>query len=159
MSKKKLSKKQYSFSSKQVFIFATTFAVVGVVAVMQSLAAPGGKGGGGRKVANDPNGLSLTMVTDNNNNGLPNWSDQITFNIEQTATSEPHVDVVCSQNGSVVYSATTGYFDSYPWPWTQNPTLSSQTWVGGEASCSAKWYYFPGRKTVTGGTLLFEVGA
>lgn len=43
----------------------------------------------------------------------------MTFDVSTSDTTEPDVDLVCSQSGSVVYSATTGFYPSYPWPWTQ----------------------------------------
>ena len=54
------------------------------------------------------------MVTDVNGNGSPNWGDTVTFDVSTTATTEPYVDLVCSQNGVVVYGATAGFFASYP---------------------------------------------
>ncbi len=160
MSAKKVQKnKKITISQTKALLFILLFAIVGVYAVVQSFAAPGGKGGGGggKPVKNSPNGLSMRMVLDQNNDGLPNWNDQITFSIDQTATTEPHVDVVCSQNGTLVYSAWTGYFESYPWPWTQTFTLKSNAWTGGAADCTATWKYFDGRKTITGGTIVFHV--
>jgi hypothetical protein len=102
---------------------------------------------------------SLELVVASGPDNVPNWGEQITFNVSQTATTEPHVDVLCSQGGATVYSATTGYYASYPWPWTQVMTLSSQKWTGGAASCVAKLYYFNGRKTPVLKTISFEVGA
>jgi hypothetical protein len=149
-----------SLSIKQALLVALLFGVMGAVAVLQSFAAPPiGKGKGGGKVVNSPNGLSYSIVSDQNSDGQPNWGDTIRFSIDQTATTEPHVDVSCTQNGEVVYTAQSGYFDSYPWPWTQNFELKSGAWTGSAADCTAKWYYFNGPKTVTGGILLFQAGA
>ncbi len=112
----------------------------------------GGTGGGGGT-------LSLKMVTDANGDGLPNWGDQVTFNVATTATTEPNVSLTCSQNGVVVYGAVTGFYASYPWPWTQTMTLSSTAWSGGAASCVAKLYYFSGTSTVDLGSMGFTAGA
>ena len=103
--------------------------------------------------------MTLAMVADANQNGLPNWGDTITFNVSTTATTEPHVNVSCSQNGVVVYGASTGYYAAYPWPWTQNMTLSSQSWTGGSASCTATLQAYSGTSVSTIGTLSFTVAA
>lgn len=108
----------------------------------------GGSGGGSSS-------LTLEMVNDLNADGLPNWGDSVTFNVSTTATTEPHVDLTCYQNGSLVLGATTGYYASYPWPWTQTMTLSSTMWQGGAADCTATLYYFDGRKSPVLASLRF----
>ena len=109
--------------------------------------------------ARTPKGtVALVMVTDQNGDGQPNWGDTITFDVQTTA-SEPNLDLICRQEGKVVYGATTGFYDSYPWPWTQNMTLSSSAWSGGAAGCTARLYAFAGKKTETLATLDFEAGA
>jgi hypothetical protein len=100
----------------------------------------GGKKGGGGATAGS---LAWKMVTDLNGDGSPNWGDMVTWTFS-TSESEPHVDLTCSQNGTVVYGATTGFYASYPWPWTQYMTLSSQAWTGGAANCVAQLYVFAG---------------
>jgi hypothetical protein len=57
----------------------------------------------------------------------------------------------------VVYGASTGYYASYPWPWTQNMTLSSQMWTGGSASCTAVLQAYSGTSVTTLGSLNFSV--
>ena len=115
---------------------------------------PGGGGGSGSGGTTGGGSLSLVMVSDANSNGQPNWGDTVTFNVS-TSASEPHVDLTCSKNGTVVYGATTGFYASYPWPWTRNMTLKSQSWTSGQASCTATLYYFSGTKTVTQAMLSF----
>src|SRR5438105_14929303 len=105
---------------------------------------PAGKGGGKNGGGNYR--FALMMSTDINGNGLPDWGDTLTFDVSTTESTEPHVDLPCSQNGVVVYGATTGYFATYPWPWTQFMTLSSLSWQGGAADCTATLYYFSGTK-------------
>ena len=91
---------------------------------------------------------------------VPNWDEKVTFKVDTTGiTSEPHVDLTCTQNGTVVLGATTGFYDSYPWPWTQVMTLSSNSWTGGAADCTARLYYFDGRKSPTIKTLSFHADA
>lgn len=126
--------------------------VVGLIAGV-AVAGRGGKNssGGGS--------ISLAMVSDANGNGSPNWADTVTFKVSTTATTRPHVRLQCSQSGSVVYTAQAGMYDGYLWPWLQNMTLSSSSWTGGAADCTAQIYWFSGQKTVWGTSLAFGVGA
>jgi len=121
------------------------------------------KGGGGKPGGGGTTGGSATFTmsipTDLNHDGAPNWGDTVTFAVATTATTEPHVDLKCSQGGVVVYGATTGFYASYPWPWTQFMTLSSTAWAGGSASCTATLYYFSGSGTTTLSTINFTAGA
>ena len=103
--------------------------------------------------------LSLAIVADWNHNGLPNWNDQVRFDVSTTATTEPHVSLKCYQSGSLVYTTQTGYYAGYLWPWTQIMTLSSIAWSGGAADCTARLYTFKGSKIVTLKTLSFHVDA
>lgn len=134
-----------------LLFFVVGFAVLGSVMLLQSFAAPGGSGKG--KPAATQSSLTYTLVDDANSDGLANYNDKIRFTVGTTATTEPHVDVSCSQNGTVVYTAQTGYYEGYPWPWTQTFHLTSGAWTSGGAECTAKSYYFNGRKTVTLNTL------
>ena len=139
------------------------FATVVVVVLAFALAPVAFAGnGGGKKGGGGSSGgsgsLTLVMVADKNTNGLPNWGDTVTFRVSSTV-AEPHVDLNCSQSGKLVYGATSGFYASYPWPWTQNMTLSSQSWTGGAASCSARLYYFSGSSSVTLSTLSFTAYA
>ena len=139
---------------------ALSIAVVALALAVAPVASAGkGSGGGGGKNTGGTGTLSLVMVVDANGNGLPNWGDTVTFNTSTTATTEPHVDLICSQNGTVVYSATSGFYASYPWPWTKNMTLKSTSWSGGQASCTARLYYFSGTSSVTLATLPFTAYA
>ena|SRR6266550_907702 len=125
----------------------------GAAALVAAASHGGGKGKPGSG-SGSPS-LALVMSTDLNANGLPNWGDSVTFNVSTTATTEPHVDLTCSENGVVVYGATTGYFASYPWPWTQIMTLSSISWPGGAADCTATLYYFSGAKNAVVASMNF----
>jgi hypothetical protein len=150
------------FSVRRIaFSAAITILVLGLVPV--ALAGKGGNGGGGGGKRGGGTGgsgtLSVAMVADANQDGLPNWGDTIKFDVSTTATTEPHVDVTCSQGGVLVYSAWTGYYASYPWPWTQNMTLSSQAWTGGSAVCTAVLSAYSGTSVTTLGTLNFSVAA
>ena len=134
---------------------ALTAAVV--VAVAFGALTPAATARGPRPSTSTNSSLELVVV--NGPDGVPNWGEDVTFKVSQTATDEPHVDLNCSQNGTNVYGATTGYYASYPWPWTQVMKLSSQKWTGGAADCTATLYYFDGRKTPVLKTLSFHVDA
>jgi len=96
----------------------------------------GHKGGGGTTSAGSSS-LTLSLVSDKNANGLPNYADTITFKVSTTATLYPYVQVLCYQNGGLVYSASAGFYPSYPWPGSQNMPLYSPSWTGGAADCTA----------------------
>lgn len=128
----------------------------------QSLVAPSPAGDaldakGGRPRGGGGGTLALVMVNDANGNGLPNWGDSVRFNVSTTATAEPNVSLTCTQNGVVVYGATTGYYASYPWPWTQTMTLSSNAWQSGGANCTARLYYFSGTSVIDLTSINFQV--
>ena len=124
-----------------------------VLGSTEALAARGG--GGGHKPR--PSAGSVTLVLVNSSDGVPHWGQQVTFNVSTAATTEPHVNVTCSQGGVVVYGTTTGYFAAYPWPWTQVMTLSSTDWSSGAADCVATLWYASGANMVTLGTMSFHV--
>jgi hypothetical protein len=148
-----------SKSSPSVRVIATAAIAIGVLAVAPGALA--GKGGGNHGGGTTTGGgsLSVVMVSDRNQDGLPNWGDTIRFDVSTTATTEPHVNLDCSQNGVVVYGASTGYYASYPWPWTQNMTLSSTNWSSGAASCTAVLQAYSGTSVTTLATLNFSVAA
>jgi len=102
---------------------------------------------------------TLTVVLLNSTDAVPHYGQQITFKVTTAATTEPHVNLKCSQSGAVVYTTTTGYYATYPWPWTQTMTLSSSAWTGGAADCTATLYYFSGKRTITLLTMSFPVAA
>ncbi len=75
------------------------------------------------------------MVTDLNGNGTPNWGDFVTFNISTTATTQPWVNLVCTQNGVIVAQGWNGYFDGSIT--SRNFGLYSSAWTSGSADCTA----------------------
>jgi hypothetical protein len=117
----------------------------------------GGKGGGG--TTGGSGSLKLVIESSSSTDGLPHWGDTVKFDVTTTATTEPHVSLKCYQGGTLVYTTQTGYYASYPWPWTQDMTLSSGAWTGGGADCTAKLYYFSGTSTVDLSTLGVTVSA
>ena len=130
-----------------------TALALGLALVPVALAGKGA--GGGHKSGgsgSSSSALALVMVSDQNGNGTPNWNDTITFNISTTQTTSPYVELHCSQNGNVVYTAYAGFYASYPWPDSQLMPLSSPSWTGGAADCTATL-------NTSLATLSFHVGA
>ena len=155
-SNKSLFKTTKELSFNRMVVFALLFAAIGAVASYVAFAAPGGKGGGG-KPSKGNSSLSVVMVTDKNSDGKPNWSDTITFNIQTTATTQPNVNLTCSQNGVVVYGASAGFYEGYPWPWTKNMELKSTAWSSGAANCTAILSSYSGTRITNLATLGFSV--
>ncbi len=93
----------------------------------------GGKHGGG---GGGTGSLALVMVADANHDGGPNYGDTITFNVTSSST-QPYVSATCKQGGTLVWSASAGFYPSFPWPGSQNMPLTSPSWTGGAADCVA----------------------
>jgi hypothetical protein len=117
--------------------------VLALTLVPAALAARGGGGGGGGGGGHHGAGTSTgtlsgpVMVVDNNANGLPNYGDQITFNVSSNA-SYYFVELDCYQSSTLVYASTVGFYPG--WPWSRTYTLQSNAWTGGAANCSARLY-------------------
>jgi hypothetical protein len=145
-----------SCTARLYFFSSAAVGVLMLALVPVALAGKGGNGGGkGGTVSSSS--LALEMVVDLNNDGLPNWGDTVRFLVSNPLT-QPNVQHLCSRNGTVVYSAQTGYYQS-TWPWTSEMILKSQAWSGGAASCSARLYVFSGSGTTTLAALTFAAGA
>jgi len=109
-------------------------AVVVLAASVAPTALAQGKGKGKGNASSVP-AFSLSMVADYNPNGRPNWGEQIAFQIApMTETSDPRVQVMCFQNGELVYG---GLWQ----PLVSVLTLSSRAWQSGAAECTATLYY------------------
>jgi hypothetical protein len=157
-SNKTTLKSSREFSFNRMMFFAGGFALIGALLSYAVFAAPGGKGGGGGgKPSKGTSSLSVVMVTDANADGKPNWADTVTFSIQTTATTQPNVNLSCSQNGTVVYGAVAGFYEGYPWPWTVNMELKSTNWSSGGANCTAVLNYYSGTKVVNLASLEFTV--
>ena len=125
--------------------------VVGPSSVSEAR-APGNDNGKGGNKANNPaaasgSTLELRMVNDVGTEGY-SWGDTITF-IVSTSLSDPNVELLCSQNDEYVYGAM--------WPLTPNLTLSSASWQGGAADCTAKLYPLGDRRNILA-TVSFTAG-
>lgn len=141
------------------FVFVTALCLMLVSGATAAQAGGQGSGKGGGKGTKASAGSSLTLVMVDPADTVVNWGDQVRFDVSTTATAEPNVSLTCSQNGTVVYGAVTGYYASYPWPWTQVMTLRSTDWSGGAASCVAKLYYFSGTNTINLASMSFTAEA
>lgn len=135
-----------------------TLVLMVATASLASAAKPtGGSSGGGKPAAGGTSTISLVLL--DSTDGTAHWGQNVRFEVSTTATTQPYVEVSCRRDGTVIYNAQTGYFDGYPWPWTQTFPLSSPSWTDGEADCTARLFWPNGRKTVTGATLAFHVFA
>lgn len=151
-----------TFARSRNIALPAAFLALALLLVPVALAAKSGGGGGrhgGGGTTSGGGSLSLVMVTDLNGNGTPNWGDTVTFKVSTTATTQPNVSLTCSQNGTVVYGAVSGFYVGYPWPSTQYMRLGSTNWSGGAASCVAQLYYISGTSTVNLSSLSFTAGA
>ena len=103
-----------------------------------ALAGRGGKGGGG---GGKPSGTSYTgsfsLVLVDSADNVPNYGETITFNASSNA---PYyfVELDCSQNGTVVFRQSNGFYPA--WPWSKDYVLQSSNWTGGAADCVAELY-------------------
>jgi hypothetical protein len=136
-------------------ILTTLTAAAAALAVTAAPAAGAARGGGTKPSSTST--VSLVVLT--GDDAAPNWGEQVSFDVSTTATTQPHLNLACSQNGTTVYTATTGYYAGYPWPWTQTMTLSSGAWTGGAANCVATVYMLTPKGNKTLATLSFTVAA
>lgn len=118
------------------FALAAVLSVAVLALVPAAFAAKGGggAGGGGHKPGGGGSG-TISLVLVNSTDGLAHWGQTVTFNISTTATTEPWVNLVCSQNGVVVSTGWDGYFAASIT--TRNFGLYSPQWAGGAATCTA----------------------
>jgi hypothetical protein len=91
---------------------------------------------GGKNSSGGTTGASLSLVLLNSTDGLPHWGQSVTYNVHQTATTQPYVHMTCNQGTTLVYSFSAGYYDGYPW--SKNADLQSPSWKSGAADCVAK---------------------
>jgi hypothetical protein len=109
--------------------------VVGLIAGTAFAAKGGGGKGGGNTSYTGTISLATPLVYDANGNGAPNHGDVVTFDISTNA-SAPFVNLVCTQNGTVVLNGSHGFFDG-ALDTSRNFGLDSGAWQGGDAACTA----------------------
>lgn len=111
-----------------------------------------GKGKGKGNSAPSSYGITLQMVSADDNNDGPNFGDSVRFNVSPIDNT-PLITVLCYQGASLVYAA-----GGYPADFTF--VLASGAWTSGEAECTATVKTtVDGGKSNTLGTLSFHVGA
>jgi hypothetical protein len=123
-------------------ILAAGLLVLSFALVPVALAGKGKPGGSG----GTSGGASLSLVVLDSTDGLPHWSNHITFNVSTTAT-QPYVTVDCYQNGVWVLSGTRGFYPDYLWG--QTFALNSSGWTGGAADCNARLFTVSSRGSQT----------
>lgn len=143
----------------RIALGVTTILAVALALVPAAFAGKGTGGSGG--TSSSTSSLSVVMVNDVNGNGAPNYGDSVTFSVSTTATANPYVTLGCVQGSTAVYQSSymVGFFPGYPWPWLRVFALSSQTWTGGAATCTAKLEYNTGHKWVVLASTTFAVAA
>jgi hypothetical protein len=129
-------KRFISHASKALLEGALIAALVVGIAAGTTFAGKSRPGGGGHSKPSGTGTLALVMVDDVNHDGAPNYGDTITFTVTSSLAS-PYVSVTCTQNSTLVYSASAGFYADFPWPGARNMPLSSPSWTGGAADCVA----------------------
>jgi hypothetical protein len=114
--------------------------VVGLIAGTALAAKPtAGTGGhGGHKGGGTASGsISVVMVTDQNNDGLPNYGDRITYDVSKVGVAYPFITTTCVQDGVTVMTTFAGYYPEYMWQGARVINLWSDVWTAGPATCTA----------------------
>ena len=107
------------------------------------------KGNGGKPSSGGGTGtISLHLL--NSTDGLAHVGQKVTFDVSTTATQYPWVTVDCyDASGAWVYHASNGIF---PTSLNQVFTLASNTWMSGDANCTAwlqNWDNYSKHGTIT----------
>jgi hypothetical protein len=114
-----------------------------VVGLVAGTAFAGGKGGGGAGGGKHGGSgttagtFSYVMVTDANQDGLPNEGDQITYDVSKLTVQNPFITTTCIQDGVKVLTTYAGYYPDYLWTAAQTITLTTELWTAGAAKCTA----------------------
>lgn len=113
--------------------FATS--LLGVLVVAGAAVASNGAGSKSSSWISDPRVVSSSSSSLAAATSGPHYGDVVTFDVSTTQTSNPFVNVRCSQNGSLVYDAWSAFSDAG----LGNRTfgLASAAWQGGAANCTA----------------------
>jgi hypothetical protein len=114
-------------------VWLLAFAALVLAFSGSAFAAKGGTGG--KPSRGTAGGGSISLVVENSADGLPHWGGQVTFTISTTATTQPWVELKCSQNGTVVAQGFDGFFAGSLT--TENFGLYSPQWTSGAADCTA----------------------
>ena len=104
---------------------------------LATLGKPSGGGGGGKRGGGGTTttgGGTIELVLLNSTDGLAHVRQDVTFNVSTTATVAPFVTLRCYQNGTLVLKSSNGMFVT---SLDQIFTLASNSWLSGEAECTA----------------------
>jgi len=123
-----------------------SIVLVLVLAVVPTALAGKGHPGGGSTGGTG----TIRLHPLNSTDGLAHVMQKVTFDVYTTATQFPWVTVDCyDASGAWVYHASNGIF---PTSLGQVFTLGSNTWMSGEADCTAwlqNWDSYSKRGTIT----------
>lgn len=135
--------------------FLHTLVQAGLVALLavgltagSAFAAKGGGSGG--------SGSTIRMVPLDSTDGYAHYGQHITFAIT-TSNQYPVASVSCSQGGVVVYGDSRPMYQPNPWNDPGIFTLSSLSWTGGAADCTADLKGTSHGKVVTLASTAFHV--
>jgi hypothetical protein len=132
-------------------------AVAALVLVPASFAGKGGGGGKPGGGGTTTGGGTIALVLINSTDGVAHFGQKVTFSVSTSSTSQPWVDLTCSQNGTVVSKQANGIFaTSLNQTFTLGPT---GLWTGGAADCTAALQNWSSSKRTTLATMTFHVYA
>jgi hypothetical protein len=103
---------------------------------LATLAKGGRNAGGSGGTTGGTSGGTISLVLLNSTDGLPHFTQNITFIVSTTVTTKPFVELKCYQNGNLVGQETNGFFDGAlsDGVYTLGPTPA---WQSGDADCTA----------------------
>jgi hypothetical protein len=115
-----------------------------------AVAAPAGNGGGSTKSSSS---IILVQPAAATTSGWPRYGDQVSFAVS-TAAANPYVNLQCFRNGALVAQgwANLAYADP-------TFTLSSPSWTGGDADCTASLDSWSNARMRTLASTSFHVSA
>jgi len=131
-------------------------ALAALLAVPTAFAGKGG-GGGGKPGGGGTTsgGGTIALVLLNSTDGVAHFGQKVTFNVSTSSTTQPWVDLQCSQNGTVVSKQANGIFPtSLGQVFTLGPT---GLWTGGAADCTASLQNWSSSRHTTLATMTFHV--
>src|SRR5262249_24721118 len=109
--------------------------VLALALVPVAFAAKGGGKPGGGGTAGGTAGGTISLHLLSSTDGLAHVGQKVTFDVSTTATQYPWVIVDCyDASGAWVYHASNGIFAT---SLSQVFTLASNTWMSGDADCTA----------------------
>jgi hypothetical protein len=111
----------------QIAALVLVLIVVPVAFAAKSGGRPPG-GGGGTPTS------TITLHLLNSTDGLAHVGQLVTFDVSTTSTQYPWVTLYCYRSGSLVYKMSNGIF---PTSLGEDFTLASNSWMSGEADCTA----------------------